>query len=162
MRLRQKGFTLIELMVVLLIIGLLLTAASLSFKNSDSALSRQQASQIQALFHYAQDQATWQQRTYLLIPDNKGVTLFKWQQGQWHKDDKAKVLSWKTPFEVDWQLPALQSREENLLNRGWWVLPSGEVQPGSISWRLKNAEDEDTILEWDQWLEFELVADDAV
>lgn len=165
---QQRGFTLIELMVVLLIIGVILSAGMLSMNNSDSAQNREQAVKIEGLFKQAQDQATWKQRAFLVAVSEQGLEAFQWLQGEWQAVDELKTLPWPEHLAVEWQLPLNQpslvlnvNESKQVSLSGWIVLPNGETQLGQISWQPKNAgyEQKLTVLEWNQWLDFELLTD---
>ncbi|BBP45051.1 hypothetical protein THMIRHAS_04240 [Thiosulfatimonas sediminis] len=164
---RQRGFTLLELMVVLLVIGVLLSAGMLSLQNNDAAQSREQAAKIQGLFKQAQDQATWTQRTHLVGVSAQGLQVYQWSQGRWQTASKLQPLSWSALWTVEWQLPLNQppfflvddARQVTLA--GWLLLPNGEAQLGQISWQLTNQGGDAplSVLQWDRWLNFELLAE---
>ncbi|MBN2648009.1 MAG: prepilin-type N-terminal cleavage/methylation domain-containing protein [Thiotrichales bacterium] len=156
----QSGFTLIELMVVLLVVGILLSAVSLSFRSSDQALTRQQANQIQALFLYAQDQATFTQRTQLVVADDQGLKLYHWRQGEWQADARVKAVSWPATFKVRWQQASPSVERDGLLANGWWILPQGEAQAGEIVWQQGQSSATEGVV-WDTDLVFNQLSESS-
>ena len=83
-----SGFTLIEILVVLLIIGILVTGASLSLGvlGRDSALTKE-SDRLSALMDYLRDQATLQNREYGLRCFVGGYEFLAYdpRAGQWKR-----------------------------------------------------------------------------
>ena len=73
----QAGFTLIELMVVVVIVSVLLASAVLSLKPNESATLRQQTIAFKGALIAMCDQATFDQHIYVLVPKKKGIEFFK-------------------------------------------------------------------------------------
>jgi len=122
-----SGFTLIEIMVVLLIIGILVTGVGLSLGvlGRDSALDKE-SERLSALVDYLRDQATLQNREYGLRCFVGGYEFlaFDARSGQWTRitDDqsmRARLLPTGISMQVsiegrDIVLPREQSRADEL------------------------------------------------
>src|SRR5882672_29790 len=89
-RAHSQGFTLIELMVVVFIIGLVTAAAIITFGGDrrDSELDKE-TERIHALLDYAREQAELQTRDYgIRINDHTySFVVFDVLQNQWHTND---------------------------------------------------------------------------
>jgi general secretion pathway protein H len=94
-RARSMGFTLIEIMVVVFIIGLITAAAVITFggEQRDTELDRE-AERLDALFDYAREQAELQTRDYGFRVDNVGYSfvVFDVLQNQWRTADEDDAL----------------------------------------------------------------------
>jgi general secretion pathway protein H len=94
---RAAGFTLIETLVVVLIVGLMAAGAIIAFGNSrtDSQLERE-TERIGALLDYAREQAELQTREFGMRVDDRGYqfVVFNAQTEQWDplEDDDAMRL----------------------------------------------------------------------
>ncbi|MGC4111379.1 MAG: type II secretion system minor pseudopilin GspH [Nocardioides sp.] len=91
----SRGFTLIEIIVVVFIIGLVATATVLSFtgqKHDDELVK--EAERLDALFDYVREQAELQTRDYGLRIDRKGYSfvVFDVIADQWRKADEDDAL----------------------------------------------------------------------
>jgi general secretion pathway protein H len=99
-RLRSAGFTLIEIMVVVFIIGLITAAAVISFggERRDTELDRE-AERINALLSYVREQAELQTRDYGLRMDRRGYgfVVFNPLGNDWRlaeEDDAMREREW--------------------------------------------------------------------
>jgi general secretion pathway protein H len=94
-RARTYGFTLIELMVVVFIIGLITSAAIITFGGDrrDTELDKE-AERINALLEYAREQAELQTRDYgIRINDHVySFVVFDVLQNQWHPSEEDDAL----------------------------------------------------------------------
>lgn len=84
MRAQQKGFTLIEIMVVVVIAAIMMGAVTLSFPGSnEEEILKKEADRFEALMHFAQDEATLQSREFSLALDQTGYTFYFNDDGSW-------------------------------------------------------------------------------
>jgi general secretion pathway protein H len=94
-RARFGGFTLIELMVVVFIIGLIASAAVITFGGDrrDTELDKE-AERINALLEYAREQAELQTRDYGIRINDRAYSfvVFDVLQNQWRSNDEDDAL----------------------------------------------------------------------
>lgn len=136
----QRGFTLIELMVVVVIISVVVSIGVVSLGSSEQATLRSQERSVKALLLYVRDQAAFNQQLYLLEVDANGLSAYRLRHNRWQADDSIKPLKWDEALNVDWAIGSFQT-QDGLLNQtgqdmdgreGWLFWPSGEVMPGEI------------------------------
>jgi general secretion pathway protein H len=94
-RARSLGFTLIEIMIVVFIIGVMTAAVVISFGGNrrDTELERE-AERLNALFDYVREQAELQTRDYGFRVNNVGYSfvVFDVLQNQWRTADEDDAL----------------------------------------------------------------------
>lgn len=144
----QRGFTLIELMVVVVIVSIMLAVGMMSFGRNEASQIRQTTVQTQALLQGVCDQAAFNQGLYLLAVDEEGLTPYRQLKGEWVVADQISPLVWPPNLTVAWQTDPLQSKRLGIKD-GWLCWPGGMVTPGSI-WIEANQ------LSWNDSLRFEL------
>jgi general secretion pathway protein H len=90
-RARSAGFTLVEIMIVVFIIGLITAAAVITFggEQRDTELDRE-AQRLDALFDYVREQAELQTRDYGFRVNSAGYSfvVFDVLQNQWRAADE--------------------------------------------------------------------------
>ena len=152
----QAGFTLIELMVVVVIVSVLLASAVLSLKPNESATLRQQTIAFKGALIAMCDQATFDQHIYALVPKKDGIEFFKLVNKQWQVADffrNTDALQWNENIKISWQLSEQLAKQYGLESAGWLCWPSGEVKAGKIAFELGETINQ---LSWNEILEFEL------
>lgn len=152
-RRNSSGFTLLELLVVLVIIGILLTMATLSLGGGgEQRQLREEAQRLAALVALAGDEAVLKgQELMLAVEDNGYAFLTQDEKGKWRPLDTTGSLrprqlpEWMAlSVAVDEPLtPA--ARNEALDESGEakpappgqvWILSSGEMSPFTLTLRL--------------------------
>jgi len=153
----QQGFTLIELMVVIVILAILLSTAIMSLKPNEAAELRQQTIAFKGVLISICDKSAFDQHIYALIPDKKGVSVKRLSKSEWQDVDlngiNSESSNWHEAIKVNWQLNEEIAKSNGLKKAGWMCWPSGEVSKGSISFKLNKLSN---ILEWDEILDFSL------
>lgn len=133
---RQRGFTLIELMVVVVIMAVVLSVGMLSLRPSDSALLNTQQGQLKSLLRLASDHAAFEQTLYLIAPNQEGLTTYVFTDQAWSVSPKVAFLPWQAGLNVEWNTDLTFAQQNQLPQAGWLFWPSGEVLPGEVSMQL--------------------------
>lgn len=158
----QLGFTLLELMVVVVILAILLSFAIVSLKPNQSAELRKQTVAFKGALITICDQSAFDQHIYALIPSKKGIQIQRLVKGSWQASGLKMVnessLNWNEAITVSWDLNDELAKSYGLKQAGWMCWPSGEVNAGSISFKLNELSHD---LQWNEILDFTLKEKDA-
>lgn len=148
----QGGFTLIELMVVIVIIAVVLSVGVIAVKPSESALLNKQVAQFKGALMQTCDLAAFEQKIYALVPNQKGLEMYRLENASWQIAPKSQTLKWSEGITVNWSLDESLANANKLPEPGWLCWPSGEVLEGRIDFKLADSQRH---LSWSQVLRFE-------
>lgn len=100
----QRGFTLIEIMVVMVIVGITLALVSVNFNQDDSKVLNEEANRLAALLEHAQSEAMITGK-----PVAWSAQLGKYQfwqrgkDGKWDEPSSDEILRERTfPIAIEW------------------------------------------------------------
>lgn len=150
---RQKGFTLIEVMIVVVIIGILMSAMVLTIKPKATSQIRQTLLSAKDLMVSACDRAAFEQRVYLIVPSPTQLQIYKHVNQKWQAAEHLGPITWPEGLEVDWQRPETPESTGSLVDTGWRCWPGGEMTPGSLRIRQDGTEQR---LKWNEIREFDI------
>ncbi len=153
----QRGFTLIELMVVIVILAVLLSLAIVSLKPNQAAELRQQSIAFKGALIAMCDKSAFDQHIYALIPGEQNISMQKLVKGVWQETSlgliEKSALQWNKAIKVSWELDKELAKSNGLEEAGWMCWPSGEVNAGKISFKLNELTN---TLQWNEILNFSL------
>ncbi len=155
----ESGFTLIEVMVVVVIISIVLSVGMLSLSQNEQSQLRAQTIKVKGLLKFVSDLSALDQKMYLVVPETTGLTVYRSVKGAWESSTKVNAMSWVV--EAEWQAEPSAVQRYQLPRPGWVFWPSGEVTPGSItlmtlSQKIQQQEAiEPQVIQWNVFLQFE-------
>ncbi|VAW45535.1 hypothetical protein MNBD_GAMMA04-740 [hydrothermal vent metagenome] len=132
----QQGFTLIELMVVVVIVSVVTSISILSLSGGDQRKLTAQQNQFKAWLSLVRDQSTFDRKLYLVVPDEKGLTAHVYYQNSWKKSPNVEFLAWKSGVTVQWSVDDVFAQKQQLPEAGWMFWPTGEVLEGDVSFAI--------------------------
>lgn len=131
---RNNGFTLVEVMLVMLLIGLLATTVVMNFTGeSREERLEKEAERLQQLFHFVAETAMLKQQEWGLyvLPDRYGFLYYNNKDGKWvEADEPAGLRQHKLPHDISLtlELEGLPGEETNLLSQLDWQLDDDTEQ----------------------------------
>ncbi len=132
---RAHGFTLLETMVVVLIIGIILSFATLSLRDNKASLLKEEAQRLSALLELAREEAILSSREYSMILKENGYEFQYLIENKWSPiaDDnilRARQLPKEMILEADLEGEAIMFGEEEEIRI--YIFSSGELTPFDI------------------------------
>jgi general secretion pathway protein H len=147
---RQGGFTLLEMLVVLVIMGIIITFATLSVGPRENQVEIE-ASRFAALVRLAQEQAVLTTTEYAVRFEPDGYQFLRLVKDKWEKVQDDELLRPRLlPEEFEMEL-LLEGEEIDILNQSadealadqkfprLYLLSSGEILPFSVTFRNRYA-----------------------
>ncbi len=138
----QKGFTLIEILVVVVIVAVLMSAVTLSFPPTGDKLLKEHAERFSALIGLAQDEAILQSRELALEINESGYAFYRNENNSWTAYAETPFSKRNFPAEIGSKV-YLDGIAIDLENRDQdkpqiVILSSGEMTPFSYKLSYKN------------------------
>ena len=128
----QHGFTLVEVMLVMLLIGLLATTVVMNF-SGESRQERldKEAERFQQLFQFVAETAMLKQQEWgLYVQDDRyGFLYYSNEDGKWAAaDEPASLQQYKLPADIklSLELEGLPGEDSNLLSQLDWQTDEDE------------------------------------
>ncbi len=129
---RRNGFTLVEVMLVMLLIGLLATMVVMNFSGeSREDRLEKEAERFQQIFQFVAETAMLKQQEWglYILPDRYGFLYYNNDDGKWAAaEEPAGVAQHRLPENITLQLEleGLPGEETNLLSKLEWQLDEDE------------------------------------
>lgn len=129
---RRNGFTLVEVMLVMLLIGLLATMVVMNFSGeSREDRLEKEAERFQQIFQFVAETAMLKQQEWglYILPDRYGFLYYNNDDGKWAAaEEPAGVAQHRLPENISLQLEleGLPGEETNLLSKLEWQLDEDE------------------------------------
>jgi general secretion pathway protein H len=146
---RQVGFTLLELLAVIVIIGIVISFASLSIGQNSSRIAQEEAQRLQALIKLSSDEAVLQGREFSLEFDRQRYRFLELLEGDWlpvKEDPLLRERALPEALEVQLSLEGVDTNFEDKTNLPRiFILSSGEIT--AFEMRLKTLEGEEYTLQ---------------
>lgn len=130
---RQNGFTLIEIITVVLIIGVILSFATLSVDRSSGRVAEQETKRLQGLLRFATEEAVIKGKKYALRMIATDAYVFEvYKENKWTKPDSDIYRPRELPAGLRAQLQ-IEGEPVDLNDKDTIVriqiFPSGEMVP---------------------------------
>jgi len=100
MRNKKQGFTLIELMVVVVIAAMLMGVVAISFPDSTNDRLKEHSARFSALMSLVQDEAILQSRSFGLSINDSGYSFYRWSGTAWEAYSDKPFVSRKLPEDI--------------------------------------------------------------
>ena len=142
MRKLNKGFTLIEIMVVVVIVAVLISAVALSFPPVGDKLLKEHADRFSALVSLAQDEAILQSTELAIEITPQGYSFYQNQGNSWVALNDLPFSKRQLPSEISTKMYLdgisidLKNRDEN--KPQVVILSSGEMTPFTYNLQFKD------------------------
>lgn len=142
MRSLQKGFTLIEIMVVVVIVAILMSAVTLSFPPTGDKLLKEHSARFSALIGLAQDEAILQSRELGLEVSDKGYAFYRNEDNSWTSYADTPFSKRQFPAEIISTIVldgiAIDLKDRDKKTPQIVILSSGEMTPFTYKLSYKN------------------------
>jgi len=141
MQKKERGFTLIEIMVVVVIVAVLMGAVTLSFPKTGDDLLQEQADRFTALLALSQDEAILQSRDLALAIEEKNYSFFarsenENEEDQWQAYSSAPLVPRELIGGVEAELLldgiSIKLPKPDKVKPQVLILSSGEITPFTL------------------------------
>ena len=139
----QRGFTILELLVVLLIIGIVVSMATLAVGGNEARALKDEAQRLTALIDLATQESVLNSREMALELDQDSYQFLAYVEEEWlplAEVDEFRLRELPPGItlisEVEGQLAAEDLFGETEASRVW-IMSSGEVSPFAITLKLE-------------------------
>lgn len=150
---RDSGFTLLEVLIVVLLMGIILSFASLKLdSNEEERTLNREAYRVQALLELTKDEAILQSREYGIRFEPTGYQFYTWTPPKWHIISRQDEILRPREFpkhisatlELEGENFSLTSPEDNQSKQTEklpqiLILSSGEITPFLLQLRTQGA-----------------------
>lgn len=145
---RTAGFTLLELMVVMVLIGIIFSFAMLSMGGDDLAeLMEQETRHLETLLTLASDEAIIRGEELAIRFDDEGYEFMVLSAEGWQTEDDGLLKSYRLPEDIELQLDVSddlpvsdkESDKDDALSPQVFILSSGEMTPFSVTFSSRNS-----------------------
>lgn len=132
-RKRANGFTLIEVMIVVVIVAILMGAVAMSIPRDINDLMKEQANRFQAVLSLSKDEAIMQSRELALGFTESGYTFFEFNGNAWVVKSDGPFKARRLPSNILSQLylegVSISLDERVEVKPQVFILSSGEMTP---------------------------------
>lgn len=120
LRLAHSGFTLLELLIVMVIIGIVTATVALSSRPPDEHQLQEDAKRVAQLLTVAQDEAQLRTNTLMFEADAQGWRFLQRTETGWRvlNDDLLKPSQWHSPLRTIQLHAATQRSDQTILASG--------------------------------------------
>lgn len=142
MRKLNKGFTLIEIMVVVVIVAVLISAVALSFPPVGDKLLKENADRFSALMSLAQDEAILQSTELAVEITPSGYSFYQNEGNSWEPFSDAPFSKRQLPAEISTKLYldgiSIDLKDRDKDKPQVVILSSGEMTPFTYTLQFKD------------------------
>ncbi len=142
MKITSRGFTLIEIMVVIVIVSILVGAVSLTFPRSTDDLLKEDADRFSELLYLAQDEAILESRDLAVAINDAGYSFLSKNDQSWtvfsEEPFKPRKLSGKVTSDLYLEGSPIKLESESKTKPQIVIYSSGEMTPFVYTFGYKN------------------------
>ena len=142
MRKLNKGFTLIEIMVVVVIVAVLISAVALSFPPVGDKLLKENANRFTALISLAQDEAILQSTELAVEITPSGYSFYQNEGNSWVSFNDVPFSKRQLPAEISTKLYldgiSIDLKDRDKDKPQIVILSSGEMTPFTYTLQFKD------------------------
>lgn len=134
----KAGFTLIEVLVVMVIIGVMVTLTTLTVGDSGEQRLKREAQRLSALLRLAQEEAVFQSQQWGLSVHADHYQFSLWQHPGWQvvkDDDRFRPRSLPQGVQMELQLEGTPLHLDETARPQILILSSGECTPFELTFR---------------------------